>query len=103
MKSAVELAMERAEAALGDEKIDLTPEQKEAMDQVRKKYTAKFAEQEIALKARLQSVPQDADPRERAEAQAQIQRELNRVREELFAERDAQLEAIRRGGSHARR
>ena len=97
MKSAVELAMERAEASLGDEKIDLTAEQKQAIDQIRRKYAAKWAEKEIALKARLRDFANNADPQDHAEAQTQIQRELSRVREELDAERDAQIAAIRRG------
>jgi hypothetical protein len=99
MKSAIELAMERAAAALGDEKIDLTAEQRAAIDQIRKKCEAKWAEQEIAFGARLRDLAQEADPAKRAEARAQLQTELSRVREELFTERDGQIKATRRGAA----
>ena len=97
MKSAIELAMERANAALGGEKIALTPAQKAAIEAVRKKYEARWAEHEIAFGARLQALATEPDPRQRAEARAQLKAELARIRESLAAERDAQLEAIRRG------
>jgi hypothetical protein len=97
MKSAIDLAMERAAAALGDEKIELTAGQKTAIEQIRKKYQAKWAEQEIAFGARLRGLAQETDPGKRAEAREQLQTELGHVREELFAERDAQIRAARRG------
>jgi hypothetical protein len=97
MKSAVELAMERAAVALKDEKIELTAEQRTAIDQIRRKYAAKWAEQELAGGARLKDLAHEPDPGKRAEAHQQVQAELSRVREELSRERDAQIEAVRRG------
>ena len=95
MKSALELAMEKAnEAVGGEEGIKLTDEQKVAIDEVRKLYEAKWAEQEIALKGELEKAA-GADPQALAEAQGQVQREMNKVRDQLFAERDAKIEAIR--------
>lgn len=95
MKSALELAMEKADAAVGGaEGIKLTDAQKEAIDQVRKQYEAKWAEQEIALQGQLASPP-DADPQALAEARRQVQERMSKVRTELFAERDAKIEAIR--------
>ena len=95
MKSALELAMEKANQAVGgEEKVKLTDEQKTAIDEVRKQYEAKWAEQEIALKGQLEKVSAE-DPQTLAEAQAQVQTEMNKVRERLFAERDTKIEEIR--------
>ena len=97
MKSALELAMERADEALGDEKVELTDEQKQAIDEVKRVYAAKWAEQEITLKGRLEKFARESDdPQTLAEASRQVQTEMGRVREELFTERDAKLEAIRK-------
>ncbi|MFP6641977.1 MAG: hypothetical protein VCF24_00225 [Candidatus Latescibacterota bacterium] len=95
MKSALELAMEKAnEAVGGEEGIKLTDEQKVEIDEVRKLYEAKWAEQEISLKGQLAKAA-GADPQALAEAQSQVQREMNKIRDQLFAERDAKIEAIR--------
>ena len=95
MKSALELAMEKADEAVGGaEGIKLSDEQKAAIDEVRKTYEAKWAEQEIALTADLDKAA-GADPQALAEAQAQVQAHMNKVRDGLFAERDAKIEAIR--------
>ncbi|MEW6749972.1 MAG: hypothetical protein AB1505_03230 [Candidatus Latescibacterota bacterium] len=99
MKSALELAMERAAAALGGENIQLTDEQKAQIDQVRKVYEAKWAEQEIALQGRLQKVAREAtDAQALQEARNQVQAELARLRQQLDAERDAKIAGIRKGG-----
>ena len=95
MKSALELAMEKANQAVGgEEKVKLTDEQKAAIDEVRKQYEAKWAEQEIALKGQLGKVSTE-DPQTLAEAQTQVQAEMSKVRERLFAERDTKIEEIR--------
>ena len=95
MKSALELAMEKAnEAVGGEEGIKLTDEQKVEIDEVRKLYEAKWAEQEISLKGQLAKAA-GADPQALAEAQSQVQREMNKIRDQLFVERDAKIEAIR--------
>lgn len=95
MKSALELAMEKADEAVGGaEGIKLTDEQKAAIDQVRKQYEAKWAEQEIALKGQLEQAP-SADPQALGEARRQVQDQTSKIRNQLFAERDAKIEAIR--------
>ena len=95
MKSALELAMEKANAAVGGaEGIKLTDEQKAAINQVRQQYEAKWAEQEIALNAQLAQAS-GADPQALAEARRRVQEQTSKVRNELFAERDAKIEAIR--------
>ena len=95
MKSALELAMEKANQAVGgEEKVKLTDEQKTAIDEVRKQYEAKWAEQEIALKGQLEKVSAE-DPQTLAEAQTQVQAEMNKVRERLLAERETKIEVIR--------
>lgn len=95
MKSALELAMEKANEAVGDvEGIKLTDEQKEAIDQVRKEYEAKWAEQEISFKGQLEQAS-GADPQALVEVRRQVQDQMSKVRNELFAERDAKIEAIR--------
>ena len=96
MKSALELAMEKAnEAVGGEEGIKLTDEQKVGIDEVRKQYEAKWAEQEIALKGQLEKVAAE-NPEALAEAQGQVQAELNKVRYRLNEERDAKIEKIRK-------
>lgn len=95
MKSALELAMEKANEAVGDVAgIKLTDEQKEAIGQVRKEYEAKWAEQEIAFTGQLAQATAE-DPQAVAEARRQVQEQMSKVRNELFAERDAKIEAIR--------
>lgn len=97
MKSALELAMEKADEAVGGAAgIKLTDEQKEAIDQVRKQYEAKWAEQEIALKGQLEEAPSaNADPQALGEVRRQVQDQMSKIRNQLFAERDAKIEAIR--------
>jgi hypothetical protein len=96
MKSALELAMERADAAIGDEKIQLTPEQIKAIDDIRKVYEAKWAEQEISLNGRMAKLARETDPQTFAEHRSQLEGEINRVRQQLFSERDEKIEAIRK-------
>ena len=96
MKSALELAMERANATLGDDYVELSDEQKAAIEEVKKQYEAKWAEQEIALKGKIEKLAQEVEPQTLAEHQSQFQAEMNRVRELIFAERDAKIEEIRK-------
>jgi hypothetical protein len=95
MKSALELAMEKTESMVDKDAAKLTPEQVEAIDQVKKEYEAKWAEQEIGIKGRMEKIAQD-DPQAFAEHQRQFQSEMNQVRERIFTERDEKIAAIRR-------
>ncbi len=96
MKSALELAMEKADSMVDkDEQVKLTPEQVASIGEVKKQYEAKWAEQEIALKERIRKVESETDPQTFAEHRRQFQDEINQVREGIFAERDAKIEEIR--------
>ena len=95
MKSALELAMEKAnEAVGGEDNIKLSDEQKVAIDQVRKLYEAKWAEKELQINGRTAQL-QKENPEGPAEARAELQRETNALRDQIFAERDAKIEEIR--------
>jgi DnaJ-domain-containing protein 1 len=95
MKSALELAMERADATLGDDYVELKDEQKAAIEEIKKQYQAKWAEQEIALKGKIDKIAAEVEPPVLAEHQSQFQAEMGRVRQQIFAERDAKIEEIR--------
>ena len=92
MKSALELAMEKAnEAVGGEDNIKLSDEQKAAIDQVRKLYEAKWAEKELQINGRTAQLENPEGLR----SARQLQRETNALREQIFAERDAKIEEIR--------
>ncbi len=97
MKSALELAMEKADDMVGEDEdyVKLTPEQIQAIDEVKKQYEAKWAEQEIGLKGKLEELARGVDPQTFAERRSQSQDEIRRMREQIFAERDGKIEAIR--------
>ncbi|MFT5086455.1 MAG: hypothetical protein ACI906_000774 [Candidatus Latescibacterota bacterium] len=94
MKSALELAMERADAAVGGENIKLNDEQKAAIDGIRKLYEAKWAEKELQINERTAKLAQE-NPEGLAEARGQLLRETNALRQQIFAERDAKIEEVR--------
>ena len=99
MKSALELAMEKAnEAVGGEDNIKLSDEQKVAIDQIRKLYEAKWAEKELQINERTTQL-QKENPEGLAEAHAELQREPNALRDQIFAERDAKIEEIRQQSS----
>ena len=97
MKSALELAMEKADNALDKDEdyVKLKPEQVKAIEEIKKLYQARWAEQEIVLQGKIQQLASQTDPRELAEHRSQFQQEMNQVRERIFAERDAKIEEIR--------
>ena len=94
MKSAIELAMARTES-LVEGQVKLSDEQIAAIDQLKSEYEAKWAEQEIVLKERIQKVSQETDPQTFAEHQRQFQDEMNQVREKIYAERDEKIASVR--------
>ena len=73
LKSAFEIAMEKAGKMSGDEVLSLDPEQKKEIAEIRKVYEAKFAEVEILV--------QEVEKREI---------ELDRLRRE----RDQKIESV---------
>jgi hypothetical protein len=96
MKSALELAMERADAVLGGEKIELTPEQVKEIDEIKKVYEAKWAEQEITFKEKMRKLDQETDLQRAVEQRNQLQEDMQRAREQIFAEREAKIEEARK-------
>ncbi|MCY3736592.1 MAG: hypothetical protein OXG13_09350 [Gemmatimonadaceae bacterium] len=97
MKSALELALEKSEGLVDKDRARLGPEQIAAIDETRKTYEARWAEQEIVLRQRIEKAGAGEDPQAAAEQRQQLQEEMKSVREGLFAERDEKIEAIRRG------
>jgi len=90
-KSAYELAMERlrrkdAEAGVSD--VPLTPEQREAIAEIKKVYEARLAEREILYQSSLRKV---RDP----EAAQTLEEEYRRDRERIQSERDRKLDEAR--------
>ena len=98
MKSALELALEKTDD-LVDKDTQLTPEQVAAIDEVRKEYEAKWAEQEIVLQQRIDKLRAETDPQTFAEHSRQFADEMNQVREGIYAERDRKIEEIRQAAS----
>jgi hypothetical protein len=91
-KSAVELAMERLrkkDAESGTSERPLSDDQKVEIADVRQVYAAKLAQTEILHKSRLASM---LDPQERAKADEEYRRDLQRLNEE----REAKLDSVRR-------
>ena len=97
MKSALELAMEKADSMVDKDQVKLTPDQIAAIDEVKNEYEAKWAEQEIVLKERIKKVAEDTDPQTFAEHQRQFRDEMNHVREKIYGERDEKIAQIRSG------
>ena len=95
MKSALELAMEKADGLLDKDYVKLNPEQIKAIDEIKKQYEAKWAEKEIEIKGRLERAAKEMDPQAFAESSRLVHEETQRLREQLFAERDSKIEAIR--------
>jgi len=92
-KSAYELAMERLrkqDREAGLEERAVTPEQKEAIAEVRRVYEAKLAEREILHRS---SLKKTADPAE----YEKLEEGYRRDRERLSSERDRKVEQLRKG------
>lgn len=93
LKSAYELAMERfkkKDAEAGVVQKPLTEEQKAAIAEIRNRFQAKIAELEILHRGKVAAI---ADPMARDLAEDEYRRD----RERLNADRDAKIDAIRRG------
>jgi hypothetical protein len=98
MKSALELAMEKSDSMIDKDQAKLTSEQIAAVDEVKREYEAKWAEQEIVLKERIAKIQAEADPQTFAEHQRQFQNEMTQVRDQIFKDRDQKIQAIREQG-----
>lgn len=95
MKSALELAMEKSDTMVDGDAARLTPEQVGAIDEIKKQYEARWAEQEIVLQGKMAKMAQDVDPQTFAEHQRQFEAEIKQVRERIFEERDEKIARIR--------
>ena len=91
MKSAYELAMERLNKTAPVAK--LTAAQKRELAELDSRYAAKVAEREIALKAEMAKVVDDAD------AEAGLREQLANERRKLQAELEEKKERVRQGRS----
>ncbi len=90
-KSAYELAMERLkqkDADAGIERQPVTDAQKAAIAEIRNRYEAKLAEQELLHQGRMRAT---MDPAEHAA----FEQEYRRERERLTSERDAKIDKAR--------
>ena len=99
MKSALELAMEKAAEVVGDDYVKLSPEQVQAVDQIKKEYEAKWAERDLVFQAdlaKLDAQAGQADPQALAEHRNKLLENRTQMREQIYAERDEKIEAIRR-------
>ena len=88
--------MEKADSMADGDEVKLTRDQIAAIAEIKTQYEAKWAEQEIVLKARIQKVQSETDAQTFAEHARQFQDEMNSVRERIFAERDEKVDEVRR-------
>lgn len=88
MKSAYELAMERFERENPGGSRTLSPEQKEKMAEVRKKFEAKIAEKEVFLKQQMEEARGKGDSSALEQLERQLIDERTRLREECEVEVD---------------
>ena len=95
MKSAIELAMAKTEEMVDDQE-KLTQEQISAVNDIKSEYEAKWAEQEIVLKQRIEKLQQETDPQTFAEHQRQFHDEMNQIRNKIYGERDQKIEDVRK-------
>jgi len=94
-KTSLELAMERLRKKDAEEGVTsrpMTDQQKGAIAEVRSLYDSKIAEQDILQQSAMNRAL-GADPTELDE----VARQFRREREHLGSERDAKVEALRRG------
>ncbi len=89
MKSAYELAMERLAAE--DPLASLSPEQKEAIAEIDRKYKAKLAEREVFLTGKIAEARATGDE----VGAGEIEAELSRERRSLEARSEEEKEAVR--------
>lgn len=98
MKSALELALERAKKMEGaDVDAPLSEAQKTRLAELRSEYEAKIAEKEIMLKSNLQKLSQRTPPQEIPLKAQQLQQEFQDEKAALEVEKEEKVAAVRRG------
>lgn len=98
IKSALDIAMEKAEKMAGEsgeKNKRLTKGQKEEIAEIRKIYDAKSAEREIMLQSKIEKAA-ISNPDDALSQIEELKRELNEEKKALLDERDKKIEKIRR-------
>ncbi len=85
IKSAYELAMERMGAASGPK---LSAAQKAKLAELDQRYTAKIAEQELALKPKIEAARAAANAEEADQVENLLRAEIAKLREKLESEKE---------------
>ena len=97
LKSAYELAMEKLKAKDGDDLVELSPAQKEAIAEARKEHRARLAEREIMLADSLRKLESRTPPEERPGKRRALEEEHAQEKSRLESELEARIAAIRSG------
>lgn len=98
IKSALDIAMEKAEKITGEsgkKNVRLTKGQKEEIAEIRKIYGAKSAEREIMFQGTIEKAA-ISNPDDAPSQIEELKRAFNEEKKALFDERDKKIEAIRR-------
>jgi len=98
MKSALEIAMEKAKGMAGDEEIvSLSDDQKKKVGEIRKEYEGKFAEREIMLETELKKFGAAAGSPDIQDYISVKKEELSEEKKKLNSEMEEKIEKIRKG------
>lgn len=93
-KTALELALEKLDAQKEFEVRKLTDEQREEIAQIRQKYQARIADQEISLQGKIRKAVSEGEFDKVPQIQANLQSEKERLREEM----ERAVEKVKKGG-----
>ena len=97
MKSALEIAMEKAKSMGGDEEIaSLSDDQKKKVSEIRKEYEGKIAEREIMLETELKKFQAAAASPDIQDYISVKKEELAEEKKKLNAEMEEKIEKIRK-------
>ena len=88
VKTALELALERFQAAGGGAAAPLSDEQKRELADIDREAAAKIAEQEILFKSRIGAALAAGNAEEAAKLRDQLATELRRIRERAEARKE---------------
>jgi hypothetical protein len=92
MKSAAELAMEKANKVSGSKLPKLTDSQKEAIAEIRRVTKAKIAERKIYLDEKLSNLP---DGPAETKVKDTLLKEYNDIKEKIEADMQADIEKVK--------
>lgn len=100
IKSSLQIALEklqRLKEVSGEEEVQLSPEQKKKIAEVKDEFAAKVAEQEIMLQSEVKKLASRYGYPELEERLAALKKRVADEKAALIKERDAKIGAIRRG------